>query len=191
MNIEPFIFSKTPSKLSIYQHLCYYHNMANDNFIIIDEDKQNALLNFKKIYQILGKEYKEYSKVRNSDYILSSGLYAQYVGNIIDAYAHCLKVNSYENLSSNLYNIRDYMTYEFPELFCLDESNIFNEKEVNKFLHKICCIEQKNGNVYVGKVDIKICDVVDNKDESVSVFFLDEWIQINIDDIEKISIMDI
>lgn len=190
MIIEPFDFSMKVNTLNIYQHLCYYHNEANDNLHIINEDRKSAMSNLKELYHLLRKEYKEYDKVKNGDYIISNGIYSQYVSNIRDAYAHCMNVNSYNNLSSNLYDIYDYMKYGFEEIFFMDDKNIFDENDINDYLHKVCCVELKNNNIYVGKVDIKIHDGVDDKDESISVFFLDKWHQIMLEDIEKIKIIE-
>lgn len=190
MIIEPFNFSVKVKKINIYQHLCYYHNEANDNLHIINDDRRYALSNLKELYHLLRKEYKEYDKTKNSDYILSDGIYAQYVSNIRDAYSHCMNINAYDNLSSNLYDIYDYMKYGFEEIFCMDDKNKFYQSEINDYLHKECCIELKNNNIYIGKTDIKLHDGVDNKDDSILVFFLDEWHQIMLEDIDKIKIIE-
>ena len=190
MIIEPFNFSIKVNKLNMYQHLCYYHNEANDNLNIINEDRKKAKSNLNELYHLLRKEYKEYDKAKNSNYILSDGIYAQYVSNISDAYTHCMNVNHYDDLLSNLYDIYNYMTYGFEEIFCMDDKNKFDENDINDYLYKVCCIELKNKNIYFGKVDIKIHDGVDDKDESISVFFLDKWHQIMLEDIDKIKIIE-
>lgn len=190
INITPFDFSKTVSNLDMYQHLCYYYNESINNLKIIDDNKKKAFSNFKELYHLLKNEYKEYSKVKNSNYILNNGTYAQYVSNITDAYVHCLDVNSYDNLQSNLCNIYDYMSYGFTNIFNLDKNNTFIKTKMDKYLYKICCVELKNSNIYVGKVTWKIHDSVDDKDESITIYFLNHWKQIMLNEIEKIKIID-
>lgn len=113
MNLEPFDFSKKINKIDLYQHLCYYHNEADNSMHLIDENKRLAFSNFKEIYHLLREEYNEYSKVKNYDYIHSNSLYINYVENIRDAYVKPTNVNSYKMLHSNLYDIQDYMRYDF------------------------------------------------------------------------------
>lgn len=189
MNLIPFNFSNTVKTLDLYQRLCYYHNEANNGLQIINNERTIAMSNLKGLYNLLKKEYNEYNKVKNEDYILSNGIYAQYVSNISDAYLHCININSYDKLSSNLYDVYDYVKYGFEEIFCLDDKNKFAKNNINNYLYKVCCVELKNGNIYVGKTNIKLHDFVDNRDESISIYFLDEWNQIMIDDIDKIKII--
>ena len=188
MNLKPFDFSKKVNKLELYQHLCYYHNEADNNLHLIDENRQLAFSNFKELYHLLRDEYKEYDKSKNADYILFNEKYNQYVSNIRDAYANCTDVNSYGNLSSNLYDIYDYMRYGFEEIFCIDDE--LDSNKIDSYLGKICCIELKNHNVYIGQVDIKLYDNETDNNESISVLFLENWHQIEINDIDKIKIIE-
>ncbi len=190
MPIEPFDFSGDVNKIDLYQHLCYYHNEADNSMHIIDENKQLAFSNFKKLFHLLRNEYKEYGKVKNHDYIYSNSMYADYVGNIRNAYVNPTNVNSYKMLSSNLYDLKDYMIHNFNEIFCLNDKYKFSVNNVDNYIGKICCIELRNYNVYVGQVDIKLFDFVEDKVESISVLFLGQWKQINICDIDKIKIIE-
>lgn len=190
MNLKPFDFSKNIDKLDMYQHLCYYYNEAHNNMQIIKENKQLAFVNFKELYHLLKDEYKEYDKVQNQKNILSNSIYAQYVDNITNAYVKPTNVNSYKMLNSNLYDIKDYMRYGFSNVFFLNDENRLEKNEIDYYLGKICCIGLNNYNVYVGKVDIKLFDWINDKDESISVLFLGKWRQIPIGDIDKIKILE-
>lgn len=134
MKLEPFDFSRGVNKIDLYQHLCYYHNEADNSMHIIDENKQLAFSNFKKIFHLLRDEYNEYDKVKNHDYIYSNSMYVNYVDNIRDAYVKPTSVNSYKMLSSNLYDIQDYMRYNFNEIFCLDNKYKFNMNNVDNYI---------------------------------------------------------
>lgn len=190
MNLEPFDFSKKINKIDLYQHLCYYHNEADNNMHMIDENKRLAFSNFKEIYHLLRDEYNEYNKVKNYDYIHSNSLYINYVENIRDAYVKPTNVNSYKMLHSNLYDIQDYMRYDFNEIFCLSDKYKFDINNIDGYLGKMCCIELKNYNVYVGTVDIKLSNPIEDKSESISILFLGSWKQIDIKDIDKIKIIE-
>ncbi len=190
MKIEPFDFSRNVNKIELYQHLCYYHNEADNCMCIIDENKQVAFSNFKELYHLLKEEYHEYSKVKNYKYIHSNCMYSKYANNITKAYVKPTNVRSYKMLNSNLYDIKDYITTGFGEIFYLKEGNIFDKSKIDYFLGKICCIKLKNYNVYVGQVDIKLFDSVEDKIESISVLFLGQWKQIYIRDIDKIKIIE-
>ena len=181
MKIEPFDFSRNVNKIELYQHLCYYHNEADNSMYIIDENKQLAFSNFKELYHLLKEEYREYSKVKNYKYIHSNCIYSQYADNITKAYVKPTNVNSYKMLNSNLYDIQDYITTGFGDIFYLEEGNVFDKSKIDDFLGKICCVKLKNYNVYVGQVD---------KIESISVLFLGQWKQIYISDIDKIKIIE-
>ena len=190
MKIEPFDFSRNVNKIELYQHLCYYHNEADNSMYIIDENKQLAFSNFKELYHLLKEEYCEYSKVKNYEYIHSNCMYSQYADNITKAYVKPTNVNSYKMLNSNLYDIQDYITTGFGDIFYLEEGNVFDKSKIDDFLGKICCVKLKNYNVYVGQVDIKLSDSVEDKIESISVLFLGQWKQIYISDIDKIKIIE-
>ena len=190
MKIEPFDFSRNVNKIEIYQHLCYYHNEADNSMHIIVENKHLAFSNFKELYHLLKEEYREYSKVKNYKYIHSNCMYSQYVDNITKAYVKPTNVNSYKMLNSNLYDIQDYITTGFGDIFYLEEGNVFDKSKIDDFLGKICCIKLNNYNIYVGQVDIKLYDFVEDKIESISVLFLGQWKQIYISDIDKIKIIE-
>lgn len=190
MNLKPFDFSKNINKIDLYQHLCYYHNEADNNMHMIDKNRRLAFSNFKEIYHQLRDEYNEYSKVKNYDYIHSNSLYINYVENIRDAYVKPTNVNSYEMLHSNLYDIQDYMTYDFNEIFCLGDEYKVDINSMYNYIGKICCVELKNYNVYVGQVNIILSDSIEDRVESISILFLGSWKQINISDIDKIKILE-
>lgn len=186
MKIEPFDFSSNVNKIELYQHLCYYHNESDNNSHKIDEDKKFAFLSFKELYHLLRAEYKEYDKVKNSDYIMSNGVYSQYVSNIRDAFVNCVNVSSYDWLSSNLCDIYTYMEYGFEEIFCLSDEDKLDVSKIDNYIGKVCCIKLTNYNVFVGQVDIKLSDKI----ESISILFLGQWNQIKINDIDKIKIIE-
>lgn len=188
--LKPFDFSKSINNIELYQRLCYYHNEANDNMHMLNENRELALDNFKKLYRLLRDEDTEYSKVKNHKYIMLNPIISQYVKNIGNAYAKPTRVTSYLNLSSNLYDVQDYMKYGFGNIFCLTEKYDFNRNNLDDYLGKICIVELNNFNVYVGMVDIKLFDIPSENDESVSILFLDNWKQIEVEKIKRIKILE-
>lgn len=189
-NLKPFDFSKNINNIELYQHLCYYHNEANDNMQILKENKELALDNFKKLYRLLRNEDIEYSKVKNHKYIMLKPVISQYVKNIGNAYAKPTRVTSYLNLSSNLYDVQDYMKYGFGNIFCLTEKYDFNRNDLDDYLGKICVVELNNFNIYVGMVDLKLFDIPSENDESISILFLNNWKQIEVEKIKRIKILE-
>ncbi len=190
MNLKPFDFSKNINDIDLYQHLCYYHNEAFNSMIILKEDKRTAFLNFKDLYHLLKEEYDEYHKSRNYKNIHSNSIYIQYVKNITNAHVKPTNVNSYKTLSSNLYDIKDYVINGFVDIFYLNDEYGLNNNKIDLYLGKICSIKLKNYNIYVGQVDIKLSDSIEDETESISVLFLGSWKQINISDIDKIKIIE-
>lgn len=189
-SIQPFDFSKSINNLDLYQHLCYYHNEANDNMRIVNENRVLALDNFKKLYRLLRDEDTEYSKVKNQKYIMFKPIISQYVKNIGSAHAKPTRVTSYLNLSSNLYDVQDYMKYGFENIFCLTEKYNFDKNNLDDYLGKICVVELNNFNVYVGMVDIKLFDIPSENNESISILFLNNWKQIEVEKIKRIKILE-
>ena len=189
MNLEPFDFSKKVSEIYLFQHLCYYHNEATKNMKIISSNKALALENFKRIYRLLRLECTEYDKVKNLEYIFANPVYSQYVNNIRNAYAKPIRVTSYSNLSSNLYDVQDYMKYGFNDIFCLNDTDCFDVESIGNYLGKICVIELENFEVYVGQLDLKLFSIPEENVESVSISFLGRWKQLMINDIKKINLL--
>lgn len=190
MNLKPFDFSKNVNKIDLYQHLCYYHNEAFNNMTILKDNKRIAFLNFKELYRLLKDEYEEYHKSRNYKNIHSDSIYIQYVKNITNAHVKPTSVNSYAMLHSNLYDIQDYVRYNFNEIFCLDNEYKFESNDIDDYIGKVCCIELKNYNVYVGQVNIVLSDYIEDEIESISVLFLGQWKQIYLSDVDKIKIIE-
>lgn len=190
MNFKPFDFSKEVDILELYQRLCFYHNEAFNSLNNLKENEKSSFRKFKELYGMLRIEDHEYSKVSNQKYIMFKPIISQYVKNIGDAYAKPTKVNSYENLSSNLYDVQDYMKYGFENIFCMKEKDNFVHSKLDNYFGHICVVEMRNFNVYVGRIDLKLFDVPSEKTESVSVLFLNEWILLNVDEIIKIKVLD-
>lgn len=189
MKLEPIDFSRNVDVINLYQHLCYYHNEAFISLNDFSENPRLALDNFLRLYRLLRSEYNEYRKVKNSKYILSNSIFSQYVKNISSAYAKPTKVTSYQNLSSNLYDVQDYMKYGFNNIFCLTDEHNFVIEELDKYLGNCCVLELNNYEVYVGFVDIKLFSLPDENVESISILFFETWIQIDITKIKRINIL--
>lgn len=189
MNLEPFDFSERVNETELFQHLCFYHNEATNNMKIISFNKALALENFKRIYRLLRLECTEYDKVKNRDYIFANPIYCQYVNNIRNAYAKSIRVTSYSNLSSNLYDVQDYMKYGFNDIFCLNDTDSFDVDGIDNYLGRMCVIELENFELYVGQLDLKLFSIPEENVESVSILFLGKWKQLMINDIKRIKLL--
>lgn len=188
---KPFNFNKRIDNIDIMQRLCIYHNEANNALGMIDNDKKESLCILKDIFHSLRDEVNEYNKVKYSNIILNNKLYSIYCTNLKDAYSHCDGVNSYINLSPNLCNIVDYTMVDFFDLFPLhDDKFIFDKNKIEDYLYNNCCIELKNYNLYIGKVEIKLTDPIQGEVESVSVLMQDNWYQLPLNEINRIIRID-
>ncbi|UFH65069.1 hypothetical protein KQH81_00385 [Clostridium cadaveris] len=100
----------------IKEHVKFYIDKSNDGFkLLSDGNKKDAMEVLKEIRDIMKLENKYYNKSKLEDVILSKKEYNNYCSALRDILAHQINTNSYDNLSSNLYDIEDYMMY-----YCAD-----------------------------------------------------------------------
>lgn len=190
MKPKPFDFSKNIEFIDLYQRICFYYNAARSNLGIIKENKKLALANFSEIYHLLENEFIEYSKVRNYKFISTNVEYISYVDNIKNAYSKPTRVRSYDNLSSNLYDIKYYILNNFNSIFCLNDNDNFEKSNIDSYLGKVCCIELNNYELYVGKVDLKLYEIPNENVESISILYFEQWKQIYIEEIKRIRVIE-
>ena len=92
------------------EHVNYYYQRANEGMSIQhDGDKAQAMKILRELNRTLEKEYKHYNLKRVGEAIERYPAAFAYKGAITDAFAHQTNKTAYDMLSSNLYDISDYM----------------------------------------------------------------------------------
>lgn len=96
----------------IQEHVIFYIGKSDYGFkLLSDGDKKGAMGVLQEIRKIMKLEYAYYSKSKINDIILNDVNYNNYCSAIVDIIAHQTQTTSYKMLSSNLYDIGDYMRY--------------------------------------------------------------------------------
>ncbi|MTB49228.1 hypothetical protein [Streptococcus uberis] len=93
----------------LQEHISYYLKLADQGMQLNHQgDKQSARNILKEIMRLLNEEYQYYSK--SAYWIYESLHHIDYVEKLKRAYAKVVRPNSYDTLSSNLYDIQDYLS---------------------------------------------------------------------------------
>ena len=192
MELQAFDFSENITEDELFEHIRYYYTMSRIAIKIAETNKKEAMDIYKEIRKNLDIEYKEYHKVKNSHLISKNGMYSQYVDNITNACVKPTKVNSYDRLNSNLYDVQDYIDYGFDNFLDVNREDKIEKNTIDKFLGKKCNLITKDYLVFEGNVDLKLFEILnDNEDKvlSISIFDFDKWNQIDINNIKSIKIL--
>lgn len=109
--ILPFESEKITDK-EIQDHIYWYAAKAEEGMKLVGVDNRKAMNLLREINRNLKEEHSYYEEMRLSD-ILYTGdeLKNRYFHAVLNAYVKQNKKTSYDTLSSNLYNIHDYMLY--------------------------------------------------------------------------------
>ena len=92
------------------EHVNYYYQRANEGMSIQhDGDKAQAMKILRELNRTLEKEYKHYNLKRVEEVIDRYPAAFAYKSAITEAFAHQTNKTAYDMLSSNLYDISDYM----------------------------------------------------------------------------------
>lgn len=98
------------SEEEIKSHIKWYREQADKGIELRKEDKAAALEVLKLINSRLKEEYRYYKKSSVEKYITAgTRLMRDYEGAVTDAYVNQQSKTSYDMLSSNLYDVSDYM----------------------------------------------------------------------------------
>ncbi len=193
MKLEPFDFSENISKQEIFDHVRYYYTNANIAMRIMETDKREAMDMYGEIRKNLDAEYTEYHKSKNYNFIRRNKLYVQYVDNLTKSCIKPTRVTSYAMLSSNLYDVQDYIDYGFNDFLEIQESNNIDLLHIDKYIGKKCKIITKDYLVFEGKMDLMLCDLSNENNEqveSISIYDFERWHQIYVENIKSIKIIE-
>ena len=92
------------------EHVNYYYQRASEGMSIQhDGDKAQAMKILRELNRTLEKEYKHYKLKRVEEVIDPYPATSAYKSAITEAFAHQTNKTAYDMLSSNLYDISDYM----------------------------------------------------------------------------------
>ena len=112
-------------KEEMREHIDYYVSMSEKGFEFLSKnDKKGAMEILKEIRKYMKSEFDYYNKSKVSKYVENNKLYSTYCNGIYEAFAKQTRPTSYEMLSSNLYDIQDYMSHYGLEIF-LDEYDLY------------------------------------------------------------------
>ena len=192
MELQAFDFSKNITEDELFEHIRYYYTMSRIATKIAETNKKKARDIYREIRKNLDVEYKEYHKVKNSHLISKNVMYSQYVDNITTACVKPTKVNSYDRLNSNLYDVQDYIDYGFDNFLDVNREDKIEQNTIDRFLGKKCNLITKDYLVFEGNVNLKLFEFLnDNEDKvlSISIFDFDKWNQIDINNIKSIKIL--
>ncbi|MDU3721987.1 MAG: hypothetical protein E7G24_02070 [Clostridium celatum] len=105
-------------KEEMREHIDYYVSMAEKGFELLNNgDKKGAMEILKEIRKYMKSEFDYYNKTKVSKYIENNKLYSIYCNGIYEAFAKQTRPTSYEMLSSNLYDVQDYISHYGMEIF--------------------------------------------------------------------------
>lgn len=93
------------------EHVNYYYRKAKEGMILYKVDKAGAMQILKELNKALNKEYKHYQLVRVQKVINLSPSALAYTTAIRDIHANQKQNNTYDKLSSNLFDIQSYMQF--------------------------------------------------------------------------------
>lgn len=92
------------------EHVNYYYQRASEGMDILHSgDKTQAMKILRELNRTLEKEYKHYNLKRVEEVIDRYPAAFAYKSAITEAFAHQTNKTAYDMLSSNLYDISDYM----------------------------------------------------------------------------------
>ncbi|GAA0085283.1 hypothetical protein UT300007_17220 [Clostridium sp. CTA-7] len=102
----------------IRENVDYYISMAKKGFEFLnDNNKKVAMEVLKEIRIYMKEEFSYYSKSKVQRYINANNMYMTYYNGLYEAFAKQNRPTAYETLSSNLYDIEDYMSNYGMEVF--------------------------------------------------------------------------
>lgn len=105
-------------KEEMKEHIDYYVSMAEKGFELLDnKDKKGAMEILKEIRKYMKSEFDYYNKSKVSKYVENNNFYSIYCNGLYEAFAKQIRPTSYEMLSSNLYDVQDYMSHYGMEIF--------------------------------------------------------------------------
>lgn len=105
-------------KEEMREHIGYYVSMSEKGFDLLNNgDKKGAMEILKEIRRYMKSEFDYYNKIKVSKYIEKNKLYSTYCNGLYEAFAKQINPTSYETLSSNLYDIEDYMSNYEMKIF--------------------------------------------------------------------------
>lgn len=94
----------------IAEHVNYYYRKAEEGMNVLHEgDKAKAMQILRDLNRTLEKEYKHYNLKKVDEVIFLSPSAWAYKSAITEAFVHQNHKTAYDMLSSNLYDIFDYM----------------------------------------------------------------------------------
>lgn len=113
-------FSGDYDEHSVISRAKEYVSLVNEAYSLLDlktkANQKKALDIFKGINKNLQAEYKEYSKKEYRDMPNESTVANNYIWSIRDIVGHLNGTNTYQHLSSNLYDVRFYFRYYMRKL---------------------------------------------------------------------------
>ena len=105
-------------KEEMREHIDYYVSMAEKGFELLNiNDKKGAMEILKEIRKYMKSEFEYYNKSKVNKYIENNKSYSVYCNGLYEAFSKQTRPTSYEMLSSNLYDVQDYMINYGMEIF--------------------------------------------------------------------------
>lgn len=95
----------------IKKHILWYYNKVSEGYRLLENKKKyEAREVLREINRNLGKEYKYYQKSAAQRVMWDNPLYNEYYHAVFEAFVKQNDRNSYRALSSNFYDVQDYIT---------------------------------------------------------------------------------
>lgn len=114
IEVSVLLFDKNNvTEEQIKTHVLHYVGLAEKGLKMIQVDKAAAMTCLKEIRSTMKEEYKYYSRSKIQGLISGNHLYNTYYAFIQDAFVKQSNPNSYDKLSSNLYDVMDYGRHYF------------------------------------------------------------------------------
>lgn len=102
------------------EHVNYYYHRALDGLKMLDkEDDAVAMQILKELNKNIKKEHKHYQLLKVAEVVNRSPLAMAYTTAIRDIHANQKQNNTYDKLSSNLFDIQSYMQFHCRK--CIQE----------------------------------------------------------------------
>lgn len=118
MKIKVLEFDKREIDINeIRENVKFYVDKCNYGFQLISHgDNKGAMEILREIRNLMKFEENYYNKYMVQEVILNNRDYNNYCSAINDIMAHQTQTTSYKMLSSNLYDIEDYMRYHCSDM---------------------------------------------------------------------------